>query len=448
MSKFDTLTSDLFDLEEKHTRLTSIGVNSVINVKDGVSTGLLSIDLVIGGGLVRGREYEVTGPEHGGKTTLLYSCIGSAFKSIPNQLKGVFIDAEGEIDPVWFSNICGVSPEEVFGKKNKKGEWLIKPSVRYYKPAFGEQALKFLHRILKQLPNKVLVNDSWYYMWQPRDSKNKKSSLPTINELKVTLKNEYDKKLLAKYGNFYVPVENNYSGPELIIFVDSWAAMTPEAIAEDESNAIGSQARMFSKYLNNVKSLISAKGCVLFGTNQIRSNPMQMFGDPEYSPGGNTKKHTVDCRLRIGSLKGPSQKGMLAEEGQDRYRYFKIKNKKNKIAQPFKEAEGRWWIATKGGTGYGVDPVMDTIQFLKMTGQLSVKTGKNAGYYITFVTKKPSDAILKLSKTPLSYKELKNVILNPSSFFIDIRKTCIKQLNAGKAMKLYYNNTEEIKNDD
>lgn len=435
-------STDLFDLEEKHTRLSSIGVNSFLNVKECISTKLLAIDLVTGGGYSRGREYELTGPEHSGKTNLIYCAISSALSHIPGQLKGLFFDIEGVVDPVWFSNISGHKVSDVFGLKDKNGNWTVKPQIRYYKPAFGEQALKLLRRALKNLPDKVLVGETWYYMWSPKEPKAaKKTGGQTVSDLRSMLKGEYDKKLYSKFGNFYIPIPGNYSGPELLICVDSWAAMTPESVAEDDSNAMGSQARMFGKYLNDVKSLIAAKGCTVVGTNQIREKPGG-YGNPEYNPGGNTKKHSTDCRVRVQAVKNPAgQKGMLEEEGSDEYRFFKVKNLKNKAAQPFKECTGRWWISHEGSTGFGPDPVHDTLEYLRMTGQITrVRGAKKGGVQINFNVKNPSKATTKLAKEIFTLPDFKKAILSPGDIGFDIRGACFKQLRSGRGIKLFYKN--------
>lgn len=448
--------TSVFDVEERSVKLSSIGVDSIVRIGDSISTGMLAVDLMIGGGLMRGREYEIVGPEHGGKTTLIYSCFAAAIKHIPNALKALFFDIEGTIDPRWFGNICGEKDlTNVFGKSKETAQgivWEKKPKIRYYKPNFGEQALKLLKRQLKRMPDKVLIGDTWYYMWTPRDSASAKKTgtAYTLADLRDKLKGAFDKKLFQRYGSFYVKVPNNYSGPELIIGVDSWAAMTPEAIAEDDSNAMASQARMFSKHLNDIKSLIAAKGCTIIGANQIREK-MMAYGNPEYSPGGNTKKHTTDCRLRIGTVNNPFGKGALETDGDDEYRHFKIVNRKNKVFQPYKECVGRWWNSHNGETGYGPDPVYDTLQYLKMTGQIvRGKDGKTKGYRIVFDKKKKDKLLLKLEKMVLSPDDFKDAILGPKEFGLDIRKMCFKQLRSGYGMTLYMRNgkKDSLKDED
>ncbi len=268
--------SSFFDMEEKATKLNSVSVATSIDPKTMISTDILCLDLILGGGLKAGRWYDFVGPESSGKTTALYHVLGSAVRHIPNNLKGIFEDLEGQIDFSWFSNITKQDDlDSVFGKRIDGGEWDVIPKLRYYKPAFGERGLQFIKKALKRMPDKVRVNDTWFYMFAPSTAKNvSKAGGYGTRDLQTLLKGKYNSDLFKSTGNFYVEIPNNYAGPELLIGIDSWAAMTPEAIAEDNSDALGGQARMFSKYCNDIKSLIAAKGCTLVGINQAREKPM------------------------------------------------------------------------------------------------------------------------------------------------------------------------------
>lgn len=281
------------DVEEKNSKLSSVGISSSVDPKECSSTGMLSMDLGLGGGIKGGSCYEIVGPEQSGKTTTLYSIFGEVLTIAPNRLKGIFIDAEGLIDPRWFGNICGTSDmNSIFGLKDEEtGKWRVKPQIRYYKPAFGEQALKHVKNVLKRLPDKVLIGDTYYYMWIPRESKKAKKGVGyTATELRSMLKDKYVKKLYSKYGAFYVPVPNNFAGPELIIGVDSWPSLTPEAIAEDDSDAMGGPARMFGKHMNDIKNLIASKSCTLVGINQVRERPMCLNYDSQILLADGTKE--------------------------------------------------------------------------------------------------------------------------------------------------------------
>lgn len=105
-----------------------------------VTTGSISLDLALGGGIPKGRIIEIYGPESSGKTTLALSIIAEVQK-----LGGIagFIDAEHAIDPVYAKNI-GVNIEELFVSQ----------------PDHGEQALEVLDRLVSSNTMDVVVVDS------------------------------------------------------------------------------------------------------------------------------------------------------------------------------------------------------------------------------------------------------------------------------------------------
>ncbi len=591
----------LIDLEEKKLKVPSLAVNSKIEMGDVLSSGSLTRDLVLGGGYKKGSCVEIVGPEHSGKTASLYEGFSSALLNIPGTLKGIFLDNEGQVDPPWFENITNHRVDDVFGVKDEKtGLWLNKPKIRYYKPETGEKGLKLIRRILERMPDKLIIGNTWYYCWSPKPSKKvEKSGGYTLADLRKILKGLYSKKLHAKTGNFFVKVPGNYGGPEFMIGNDSWATMVPEAVAEDDSDALGSPARMFAKHCNNIKTKCGSKGVILLGINQIREKPMafgcvhadtivpfvdgrnytireivdnkiegEVFsynervkrieprkiidwfyngkvdkkedwitiaanaidtkngvlsftvtpdhkvlvvrkkkiiwieaknikvGDrliskyidfdlyytdelkkasvlvtdtvvgserkfrqkdkydiavegnknylvgnknngiiihnsPMYFPGGNVIKHMTDTRLLYTSSYKP------IEEGNDRYKNYKINSIKNKLFVPHKQCESRWWFEHNGESGFGTDPVLDVHNYLKMTGQL---LGTRQGLRIKFKgTKKKK--LKKLAKEKYSFKDFKQAVLDPKDFGIDLRKACFGQLQSGRGVKLFLKNS-------
>ena len=126
------------------------------------------------------------------------------------------------------------------------------------------------------------------------------------------------------------------SGAVDVIIIDSVAALVPRAEIEGEmgDTQVGLQARLMSKALRKLTSVISkSKTCVIF-INQIRMKiGMMGYGSPETTPGGRALKFYSSIRMdirRIGSIKeGPNIIGNRTV----------VKIAKNKVAPPFRRAE-------------------------------------------------------------------------------------------------------------
>jgi recombination protein RecA len=126
-SKLDAPNPDkLIALEEAMQRVRKtfgdgavmrLGERSHMNVET-TSTGSLSLDLALGGGLPRGRLVELFGPESSGKTTLTLHCVAEMQKT-----GGVcaFIDAEHALDPK-YAKVCGVNVDDLIISQPDNGE--------------------------------------------------------------------------------------------------------------------------------------------------------------------------------------------------------------------------------------------------------------------------------------------------------------------------------------
>ncbi len=105
-----------------------------------VSTGSLSIDIALGGGIPRGRIVEIYGPESSGKTTLTLHAIAEVQK---NGGTAAFIDAEHALDPSYAKRI-GVDVENLLLSQ----------------PDNGEQALEITETLVRSNAVDVIVVDS------------------------------------------------------------------------------------------------------------------------------------------------------------------------------------------------------------------------------------------------------------------------------------------------
>lgn len=105
-----------------------------------ISTGSISLDVALGGGIPRGRIIEIYGPESSGKTTLSLHILAEA------QKKGGtvgFLDAEHALDPEYARRI-GVNVDDLILSQ----------------PDSGEQALEILETLVRSNGFDVIVVDS------------------------------------------------------------------------------------------------------------------------------------------------------------------------------------------------------------------------------------------------------------------------------------------------
>lgn len=105
-----------------------------------VSTGALTLDLALGGGLPRGRIIEIYGPESSGKTTLALHAIAEVQKE-----GGVaaFVDAEHALDPT-YSSALGVDIDNLLVAQ----------------PDAGESALEIVDQLVRSSAVDIIVVDS------------------------------------------------------------------------------------------------------------------------------------------------------------------------------------------------------------------------------------------------------------------------------------------------
>jgi recombination protein RecA len=105
-----------------------------------ISTGALTLDLALGGGLPKGRVIEIYGPESSGKTTLALHAIAEVQKS-----GGIaaFVDAEHALDPT-YSAALGVDIANLLVSQ----------------PDNGESALEIVDQLVRSAAVDIVVIDS------------------------------------------------------------------------------------------------------------------------------------------------------------------------------------------------------------------------------------------------------------------------------------------------
>lgn len=116
-----------------------LGEAHAVNVET-ISTGSLSLDLALGGGIPRGRVVEIYGPESSGKTTV---CLHAVAEVQKNGGTAAFIDAEHALDPAYAKRL-GVNTD----------------SLLISQPDSGEQALEILETLVRSNAVDIIVVDS------------------------------------------------------------------------------------------------------------------------------------------------------------------------------------------------------------------------------------------------------------------------------------------------
>lgn len=397
------------DAMEKKFGLTSMAVSES---EDRLSTGLLTVDTILAGGLLPGGWYTFFGGEQSCKSTMATTCMGSIATNVDFKGRASMHDFEGSFQADYAENIFRymnhgkrISVDNVFGVKDETG-WVIQPRVRYYAPSVGEDFYNYLAKLEKLLPDLLQENGKFYYVYE-----NTK-----INQ--KALAGKYDKEFFRRENKFRLPAPNGM--PQAVVLVDSYPAMVPKQTDDkDEGDkSLGSQARMHAANLPRVKGAMRSKRIIVLGINQLRDIPMAMYGPTEQEPGGKALRFYSDCRLKMTSVSVPHAKGQFEEEdtisglGVDKYRYLKCKAHKNKLGGPqAAEVSLRIRVADENGDASGFCRVWDAFKYLQMTGQIGGNRKK-----IKFLTG-------PLEGKSVSWIEFKALIDGPNDL---IKKGCAK----------------------
>ena len=268
-------------------------------------------------------------------------------------------------------------------------------------------------------------------------------------------------KSISKKNKIWCPTNN--SGVQSVFVVDSWAALVLEDDdeGEDDNKGLTREAREFSRQLRRVKGRLTRKQTVLLGTNQIRENPMARFGPKEYEVGGISLKMYSDVRnglrpvvpkddfIRDKEARGLAIEPSIIEGKNDHYAFKNLTNIKNKYGRPLLKGMIRIWVSDYKGRAYGIDPVFDTYEYLRMTGQL--KGSIKRGFYINHKSLNKVKFNWIIFKKFIVSQYLKNKKLEQEVFKeikckkFKLREWCIDQINSGKYMKFFQDNISDIK---
>lgn len=179
------------------------------------------------------------------------------------------------------------------------------------------------------------------------------------------------------------------TGDVSLIVVDSVAALTPLKELEEDMAQLnpGGQARMMSKALRKLCSVLSSKRCTAIFINQLRMKIGVMYGNPETTPGGQALKYYASQRLDV-------RRREHIKEGEDAVgNKIAVKVVKNKVAPPFQEADLtiRW--------GVGVDRAADLLDAAVAAGVVE-KAGSWFSFGDTKLAQGANSAAAKLGGEP------------------------------------------------
>ena len=423
----------LFDRIEKKFHLSGAGMNPEAARTSLMSTGLLGTDLLLGGGIRPGALYTLFGGEGSAKSTHKSTIMISAAK---HKVPALDNDYEGSTVPEYIEGIMKytfgpkIKLRDLLGVRDDKGKWVVSPKIRSYTPSTAEEFFNPTASLLRNLPDKIWRNDQWWLSYEA--SKNNRAIVGS----------GYDKRLFSETGMLFVPCENGL--PQIIFFVDSYPAMFPAKLDEDDAGAgMAAVARAMAENLPKVGSKLKPKGATIIGINQLRQRPAVMYGDPSYEPAGETVKFWSSCRIRQTGRSVPHDKGQfeseesVLNEGNDTYRYVHMKTIKNKLSTPNLETWQRIWVDDGAGGAHGFCPVWDVFHYLKATGQA------------TGTMRKMSIPAFKL--TNIGFIDLKRLVLAPEPKVLkalklkvnpEIRKFCFRQMKSGEGTKLFFENVQ------
>lgn len=254
---------DVLDVIEKQEGLT-VGESNRVKI----STGLLVVDMIMGGGLTSGAWHTFFGGEQSSKSTLAMTQLAKAAVDNKVPIK-IFADYEGSYSPDYMLAIAkslGFKGDttDLFGLQDDNGKYIKTPMIRRYSVAVAEKFFNMVYKLEKSLPDKIFKKGKWWLVYDDTKENNK-------------LREQGDSKLYAKTKRIWIEAEND--APQALVVVDSYPAMLPAGLDDEESkNGMAAQARMFSEQLKRVKGRMEQKAIIIMGINQLRLRPAVMFG--------------------------------------------------------------------------------------------------------------------------------------------------------------------------
>ena len=244
------------DMMERKFNLTS----SELSIPDRMSSGMLMIDYILGGGYVTGTMVQVSGIEKGGKSTLCMTTLGSAINVKVPIIQ--YWDAENALnDPRYAEAIVRRDIGKLFYGPARAG--------RLYQESVLEDFYNGTKFIMRSLPDKLYRSDrkAWYFVFD--SDKAGRANMEAFGFGKLA----YDKDLFRDTNRLWCPTD--MAGMQGMIFCDSYPALVTadEDESDEDKNAMALNARAFSKNIRKIVGIMKRKGFIVMGVNQIRQKP-------------------------------------------------------------------------------------------------------------------------------------------------------------------------------
>lgn len=399
---------------------TSLSADAV--TAGSVSTGVLALDLLLGGGHAPGRFTYFYGPTGSCKSTTVFHSMREAIKV---NTKVAMIDSEASTDPKYLQKL-GVNLDEVTGARNKKG-WEVMPMLIHFYPSNVEEAFMWMYQVLNSMPDKIMMEDPKEGMRHFLVQKGYKYNPSSWGSIGSGLKSKG-----------IIEVED--ATPQLFILIDSMR-MVPQTTVEDYKSK---QPALLAKALHQgfplIKPLLGKKAVNLIATNHLNVNPLDKY-NKESEPGGGAVKLYPDVRVKLFVNRYKSRiitENHVSGDGYDRYSDGTAYIEKNKGGTSQREIGYRVWLDEQGEPGRGICPVYDMFQFLTCTNQLGVVDDKEGTFKI----------LLKgYESDPMDYTAFKKFILTTDEAK-KMKEDCHQQFKTGAAQEAYYGHMKTYNSDD
>jgi len=138
-------------------------------------------------------------------------------------------------------------------------------------------------------------------------------------------------KICDEFEDWLKTVQEDKPGCKIFAVLDSVSALLPEVAGKKSIQDINMRTRMslpqfLSDLLRRWVGLLQSCNCTMLFINQIRINPMKMFGNPEYTTGGEALKFYCHVRTKARRIDG----GVLLQAGKQVGIKGTLSNVKNK----------------------------------------------------------------------------------------------------------------------